>query len=704
MKNITEYGRYTNLSAENREKAVNRVDAFLSENGIDLEQRDRHRKLMEKILLEYSEFDKDAPFRVITHRSYKQIVIAIHLKCGSFNLMEDDERRPGKELLDGMKHPPKWKYRLGTNQLVFTTKTLVPGKEALKYLIHYMDPQKKAFRIGVVLRFVNMVILVMEPFFAARIITAMNSSDLKKFVLIALMIALFDAASSLVTYIASRNLTKVYTTMRDEMQTDLAKKVLEIKTENIDSHSSGVFIQRIMEETGNLVVGLDQMLAVVTEAFRLAALFVAFAMVSGTMLVFELILFVIYFVIMRRQAKKLNYDNRRLRLSRENLNGTVTEMVKACRDIKLLHCEESYSVKAKEVISDCTDRTRDLENHTNAYIFARTQFVAWTNLVYLILLAMMMWKHGMTAATALVLYNYNGRTYASARAVSTVTEAFYSLLLAAERVYQILRSSDFAKEEWGEEKLESVLGEVRMHDVRFSYRQGNEYLEPVLKGVDLHIRPGESVAFVGQTGCGKSTILSLITRLYEPLQGEIQLDGVDMARLDRDSIRGNIGMVSQMPYLFNMSIRDNFAVIKKDVTEEEMIEACKTTCIHDEIMKFAAGYDTVAGEGGIMLSGGQRQRIALARCLIRDCPIIVLDEATSALDNDTQEKIRKALENMRGRTLIMVAHRLSTVINCDRLYFIEDGKVLAAGSHDELLKNCESYRKMYGEEPVTALR
>ena len=216
----------------------------------------------------------------------------------------------------------------------------------------------------------------------------------------------------------------------------------------------------------------------------------------------------------------------------------------------------------------------------------------------------------------------------------------------------------------------------------------------------MHIKPGESVTFVGKSGCGKSTILSLITRLYDPEQGEIRLDGVSVAGLDRDSLRGNIGMVSQTPYLFNMSIRDNFSIIREDITDEEMIAACKTACVHDDIVKFAEGYDTVAGESGIMLSGGQRQRIALARCLIRDYPVIVLDEATSALDNETQNKIRTAIGNMRGKTVIMVAHRLSTVIGCDRLFYIEDGKALAAGTHRELMANCDAYRKLYEEEYV----
>ena len=698
MKKATDLNKYNGLSPRNIVSAVSMLDTFLTEHGIDYELRAHHRLLLEMLLTEYAEIDRSAPFWIITHRSYKKVLIQVRVRCESFNITEKRESPLLKTHLKSITDLLEWKYKHGENRISYECKTVVPGKEALGYVIHYMDKEKKAFRTGVVLRFVNMLLLIIDPLLAARIVTAFSGSELKKILLFAVLIALLDAASSLVTYIASRNLTKAYTTMRDELQTDLSQNMLEITTEHVDSHGSGVFVQRIVEETGNLVIGIDEMLAVITEAFRLIGLLIAFATVSIPMLVFEIVLFVVYFLIVRKQAKVLKHDNRLLRISKEKLNGFVTEMVKACRDIKLLHCEDSFTAKAKGVISDYTECTQDLENHSNTYILARTQFNAWTNLLYIATLVLMMSNCGMTAATALVLYNYNGKTYASARGISSSTEDFYSLLLSAERVYQLLKGKDFSKEKFGEEKLETIQGDIAMRDVHFGYKHENDVMVPVLKGMNMHIEAGESVAFVGKSGCGKSTILSLITRLYEPARGEILLDGADLSVLNRDSIRGNIGMVSQSPYLFNMSIRDNFTVVKKDVTDEEMIEACKTACIHDDIMKFASGYDTIAGEGGVMLSGGQRQRIALARCLIRDYPIIVLDEATSALDNDTQQKIQTAIENMRGKTLIMVAHRLSTVINCDRLFFIEDGNVLAAGSHSELLENCEAYRQLYGEE------
>ena len=194
-------------------------------------------------------------------------------------------------------------------------------------------------------------------------------------------------------------------------------------------------------------------------------------------------------------------------------------------------------------------------------------------------------------------------------------------------------------------------------------------------------------------------MLSLISRLYEPNGGSITLDGANIATLDQDTIRNNIGMVTQAPYLFSMSLRDNFRLIKSDVTDEEIVDVCKTACVHDDIIGLPDGYDTMIGEGGAMLSGGQRQRIALARALLKDYPVIMLDEATSALDNETQATIRDAIENMHGkRTVIMVAHRLSTVINCERLFFIENGKILASGTHAELLEICPEYRRLYAEE------
>ena len=177
------------------------------------------------------------------------------------------------------------------------------------------------------------------------------------------------------------------------------------------------------------------------------------------------------------------------------------------------------------------------------------------------------------------------------------------------------------------------------------------------------------------------------------------IDGENVSELDKESIRNNITVISQNPYIFNVSIRDNLRFVKKDLTDEEMITACKAACLDEFIQALPDRYDTIVGEGGISLSGGQRQRLAIARALIQQTEIILFDEATSALDNITQTRIQEAIEHLKKNyTILIIAHRLSTIIHCDRILYLEDGKVAAEGKHDELLKNSKGYRELYEAE------
>lgn len=235
-------------------------------------------------------------------------------------------------------------------------------------------------------------------------------------------------------------------------------------------------------------------------------------------------------------------------------------------------------------------------------------------------------------------------------------------------------------------------GFIEFKNVSFSYEEN----VPVLKDISFKIRPNETVSFVGKSGSGKSTIFNLITNLYNPDKGEILFDGIPLTSLDKNSIRGNLSLISQNPYIFNMSIRENLTIIKNDLTEEEMIEACKMACLHDFIMSLKDGYDTIVGEGGVVLSGGQKQRLAIARALVLKTEIILFDEATSALDNETQYEIQQSIANMQGEyTILIIAHRLSTVINSDRILLIDDGKIVGEGTHHELLDNNPIYQKLY---------
>ena len=217
--------------------------------------------------------------------------------------------------------------------------------------------------------------------------------------------------------------------------------------------------------------------------------------------------------------------------------------------------------------------------------------------------------------------------------------------------------------------------------------------------MSFKIEANQKVAFVGKSGTGKTTIFSLLTKLYDVNSGSILFDGHDINELDEASVRDNMSLITQNPYIFNFSIRDNLLLAKSDATDEELVEACKIACIHDYIETLPDKYDTLLGENGVVLSGGQKQRLAIARAMLMKTEIILFDEATSALDNQTQEEINRAIENMKGEyTILIVAHRLSTVIDCDKIFVVDNGKVVAEGTHKELIENNQFYKMLYNSE------
>ena len=300
-----------------------------------------------------------------------------------------------------------------------------------------------------------------------------------------------------------------------------------------------------------------------------------------------------------------------------------------------------------------------------------------------------------SVAIALVAHNYMMRVSYLSNTYSYLLESIKGFNLSVSRIVAIMKDEEFPKEKFGKRHLDNVNGNFEFKNVSFGYNEEKQ----VFDNLSFKIKANSTVAFVGKSGVGKSTIFSLLCKMYDINSGVITIDGVDIKELDKESIRDNITIISQNPYIFNLSIRDNLRLVKSDMTDEEMIKACKLACLDDFINSLPDGYDTIIGEGGINLSGGQRQRMAIARAFIQDTEIILFDEATSALDNETQAMIQKAIENMQEKyTILIIAHRLSTIINSDRILFLDDGKILADGTHEELLSTCEEYKKLYESE------
>ena len=266
----------------------------------------------------------------------------------------------------------------------------------------------------------------------------------------------------------------------------------------------------------------------------------------------------------------------------------------------------------------------------------------------------------------------------------------------AERVFNVLDAQPNIKEVEGAPSLKINSGKIEFKNIDFKYPNTNE---AAIKNINISINGGTTAALVGHSGAGKSTIINLIPRFYDPHKGEINIDGQNINSISLSSLRKNISMVSQDIILFDDSIRANVAYANLNASEKQINDACNFAAASDFIEKLPQGYETIIGENGVRLSGGQKQRISIARAVLKDSPIILLDEATSSLDAESEEKVQNAIINLtKNKTTLVIAHRLSTIVRADKIFVLNQGKIVDVGTHEELLKTSMIYKNLYSKQ------
>ncbi len=297
----------------------------------------------------------------------------------------------------------------------------------------------------------------------------------------------------------------------------------------------------------------------------------------------------------------------------------------------------------------------------------------------------------MTLGTLIAFQSYLSMFYEPLRYISPLINWASRSMTAAERLFEVIDSPPEQLDDGTLEAVPDILGEVRFHNMTFGY----DAHKPVLKDINLHVKPGEMIGLVGHSGAGKSTLINLICRFYTPDSGRLEIDGIDITKINLKDFRQQIGVVLQEPYLFSGTIAENIAYAHPDASMEEIVTAAKAANAHEFIIKFPDGYDTEVGERGGRLSGGERQRISIARAILHNPRILILDEATSSVDVETEKKIQQAIDRLvKNRTTFAIAHRLSTLRNADRLFVIEKGKGVESGSHEELMAKKGIYYKL----------
>lgn len=567
--------------------------------------------------------------------------------------------------------------------------------ENLKFAWKFAKNQKKRLILYIISNIINIIICIVVPILSANIIVSLTSNMFQQVLCISVVIMFIEWTRNITNYISRYFSQVIYRETFTKIQSRLGQEILHLENKCLDENSSGVFIQRLTNDTSKIADIFNVLNMCLSNIITNIGIFGAIFIISKIAFLYLVITLLIIYIVERRRVFLVNKRDKVFRKKNEKVSGFVGELVRGARDIKMLNAEKSFMRELHGKVVDLNNERYAMARDNRNYSFLRGCLVDLFDTGMIFLLVYLIINKQLEIASALVINNYMSRVTSIINYVSMLMERVKDFNLSASRIFKIINSDEFAKEKFGSKHLDCVNGNFEFKNVCFQYNND----EKVLNNLSFKVDANQTVAFVGKSGAGKSTIFSLLCKMYEIDDGKITIDGIDINELDCETIRGNITIISQNPYIFNLSIRDNLKLVKEDLTDKEMIDACKLACLHDFILTLPDGYDTIVGEGGINLSGGQRQRLAIARAFVQKTEIILFDEATSALDNETQLEIQKAINNLKkSYTILIIAHRLSTIVHSDKILFIENGCVIAEGTHKELLNNCKDYQTLYESE------
>ena len=563
----------------------------------------------------------------------------------------------------------------------------------LKEFIKYYKPYKQLFILDLLAAFTVALCDLVYPMITRNIMNeVVPNKDLRMLMVFAISLLLIFLLKAGLNYFMQYWGHVVGVRMQADMRSYVFTHLQKLPNQYFNNNKSGVIMSRIIND--------------LMEVSELAHhgpedLFVSLVMLVGsflillrinvplTLIVFAILPFILLYAITQR--KRMNRAFKETRVKTGDVNATLENSIAGMRVTKSF-CTEEEELKKFNESNNIFRHARESAYKVMAQYFSGMfLFIDVLELVVLIVAGYFTYMNYINLGDFAAYLLYVKMFIQPIRKLINFTEQYQNGMTGFERFTEII-NEEIEKEAKNPIELKDVKGNIEIENVSFTYEDDNE----VFSNLTLSIEAGKTVALVGPSGGGKTTLCNLIPRFFDFSEGDIKIDGKSIKEVSLNSLRKNIGVVAQDVFLFTGTIKENIIIGKSDATDEEVIDACKKARIHEFIMTLPQGYDTYVGERGVKLSGGQKQRISIARIFLKNPPIMILDEATSALDNVTEYEIQKSLEELgRNRTNLVVAHRLSTIQNADEIIVLTENGIEERGTHKELIEKSGVYSKLH---------
>ena len=560
----------------------------------------------------------------------------------------------------------------------------------------YLLKVKKMMILLILIYAMISLVSIFNPIVSARLLTSLTELNINQtykfgtlFFLVSVMTVIFNKlAVKVLSYIEERLLY--------EIRCDMIERLMSYKIKNFDNSSSGEFLNRIKNDPQDIVSVFSivqyNIFNIVTEVFMLIYVFYLNFLLG--IIYFIGIIFIYFYE--KYSYIKLEKLQNNLKNQMDKNDSNITEIIRGIKDIKLLGISNKIKGNTMKSFEEQVKNNARINIFQNN-IYNNVEMCKVVITAMIILVGVFLINNNLlTLSTFLIIFLYRSDIFSLIFSYTSLKEYLVRYKVARNRIRELFDENKYPIQKYGDIDLKNINGIIEFKNVTFSYDNKRK----VLDNISFKIDKCEDVAIVGKSGSGKSTIFNLLTKCYDNYQGTIFIDGVDIRDLSYSSITNNISIINQNPYLFNLTIKENLKLLDRNITDKEMIVACKIANIHEDIIKLPNKYNTLLGEGGLNLSGGQKQRLAIARALLKRSKILLFDEATSSLDNITQKNVQTAIKNIsKDCTIVTIAHRFSTIIDVNKIIVLKDGKKVIEGKHEYLLNN-DYYNSLYISDKI----